>query len=127
MGSTAHAALPAATQQAIANGEVGRNYVFFGSGPNSRSKQWSNELQINYDSDFLTLTLGAVYFKGKDHNNEHGQQNTDQRKTGSKAGQHLARFHLAQHIDGSHQGHPQKHRETQHRYPSRWRRIHHAR
>ena len=76
VSSPVFAALPAATQQAIANGEVGRNYVFFGSGPNSRSKQWSNELQINYDSDFLTLTLGAVYFKGKDHINEHGMQNT---------------------------------------------------
>ena len=76
LSSPAFAGLPAATQQAIANGEVGRNYVFFGSGPVSRTRQYSNELQVNYDSDFLTLTLGAVYFKGTDNNNEHGMQNT---------------------------------------------------
>jgi iron complex outermembrane receptor protein len=74
--SPAFAGLPDATKQALANAEVGRNYVFFGSGPNSRSKQWSNELQINYDSDFVTVTVGGVYFKGKDHINEHGMQNT---------------------------------------------------
>jgi iron complex outermembrane receptor protein len=70
------AGLPEATRQAIANGEIGKQYMFLGSGPASRSKQWSNELQVNYDSDFVTLTVGGLYFKGKDHNNEHGQQNT---------------------------------------------------
>lgn len=28
-----------------------------------RQKQWSEELQLNYDSDFVTLTLGANYYK----------------------------------------------------------------
>ncbi len=70
------AGLPEATRQAIANGEVGKQYMFLGSGPASRSRQWSDELQINYDSDFVTVTVGGMWFKGKDHVNEHGQQNT---------------------------------------------------
>jgi iron complex outermembrane receptor protein len=70
------AALPEATRLAIANGEIGKQYMFLGSGPASRSKQWSNELQVNYDSDFVTVTVGGLWFKGKDNNNEHGQQNT---------------------------------------------------
>jgi iron complex outermembrane recepter protein len=76
LSSPVFAALPPAFQQGVAQGEVGRTYVFFGSGPYSRSKQWSDELQINYDSDFLTLTVGGVYFKSKDWINEHGMQNT---------------------------------------------------
>jgi iron complex outermembrane receptor protein len=72
----AFAGLSDATKQALANAEVGKAYCVFCSGPASRSKQWSDELQINYDSDFLNLTVGAMYFLGKDHNNEHGQQNT---------------------------------------------------
>lgn len=31
----------------------------------NRQKQWSEELQLNYDSDFVTLTLGGIYFKEK--------------------------------------------------------------
>ena len=68
--------LPAATAAAVANSQIGKQYMFLGSGPASRSKQWSDELQLNYDSDFMTLTVGGIWFKGKDHNNEHGQQNT---------------------------------------------------
>jgi iron complex outermembrane receptor protein len=77
------ATLPAAQQGAILTSLqgalqsfVGRTYCVFCSGPNSRSKQWSDELQINYDSDFVTLTVGGMYFLGKDHINEHGMQNT---------------------------------------------------
>jgi len=29
----------------------------------SHNKQWSNEFQINYDSQYLTLTTGALFFK----------------------------------------------------------------
>ena len=31
----------------------------------SRQKQWSEELQLNYDSEFVTLTLGGLYYKEK--------------------------------------------------------------
>jgi iron complex outermembrane receptor protein len=72
----AFAALTPAQQQGSANAIVGQLYCVLCSGPVSSSKQWSNELQVNYDSDFLTLTVGAMYFKGEDWINEHGQQNT---------------------------------------------------
>ena len=39
-------------------------------------EQVSDELQINYDSDFLTATAGALWFEGKDWTNESRQQNT---------------------------------------------------
>lgn len=31
----------------------------------SRHEQWSEELQLNYDSDFVALTLGGLYYKEK--------------------------------------------------------------
>ena len=34
----------------------------------SRVKQWSDELQLNYTSDFLTLTAGGIYFDIKTMN-----------------------------------------------------------
>ena len=72
----AFAALAPADRITASAGNIGQPYVIFGSGPESRSKQWSDELQINYNSDFLTLTVGGMYFKGKDWTNEHGMQNT---------------------------------------------------
>lgn len=30
------------------------------------SEQWSAEVQVDYDSDFMTLTMGALYFDSKD-------------------------------------------------------------
>jgi len=30
------------------------------------SNQWSSELQVNYESDLLTLTVGALYFESED-------------------------------------------------------------
>jgi iron complex outermembrane receptor protein len=68
--------IPAETANALAAADVGKQYMFLGSGPVSRSKQWSDELQINYDSDLLTLTVGGMWFKGKDDVNDHGMQNT---------------------------------------------------
>lgn len=55
---------------------VGQPFVAIGSGAQSRSKQWSAELQANYDSDFLTATVGAMWFKSEDHVAEHWLQNT---------------------------------------------------
>ena len=72
----AFAALSPADRITASAANIGQPYVLFGSGPASRSKQWSDELQINYNSDFLTLTVGGMYFKGKDWTNEHGMQNT---------------------------------------------------
>ncbi len=69
-------ALPEGTRQFLANQQVGRSYATLASGPESRSRQWSNELQVNYSANSLTATVGALYFKGKDWGNEHGMQNT---------------------------------------------------
>lgn len=73
-------------QKAAANGNVvqglinagylGVPFISMSSGSSSRSSQWSNELQVNYDSDFVTLTTGGLYFTSKDHTNEHGFPNS---------------------------------------------------
>jgi iron complex outermembrane recepter protein len=55
---------------------VGRPFVGLGIQITSRNEQISDELQINYDSDFLTATAGALWFEGKDWTNESRQQNT---------------------------------------------------
>ena len=43
-------------------GAVGEPYVVFESEVQNRAKQWSEEIQLNYDSKFVTLTAGANYF-----------------------------------------------------------------
>jgi len=42
----------------------------------SRSRQFSDELQFNYDSDFLTATVGGVWFHSKDWAGEMKQPGT---------------------------------------------------
>ena len=39
-------------------------YVLVGHNINLQ-KQWSEELQLNYDSDFVTLTVGGLYYREK--------------------------------------------------------------
>ena len=46
-------------------GAVGAPYLLFESYAQARSSQFSEELQLNYDSKYLTLTAGAVYFNLK--------------------------------------------------------------
>lgn len=46
---------------------VGQPFVGIATQPMVKSRQWSDELQINYDSKLLTLTAGALWFKGKDY------------------------------------------------------------
>jgi iron complex outermembrane receptor protein len=67
---------PAFGQAAAAGAQVGQPFVGIVSGAQSRSEQWSAELQANYDSDFLTATVGAMWFKSKDHVAEHWLKNT---------------------------------------------------
>ncbi|TVV74716.1 TonB-dependent receptor [Sphingomonas solaris] len=61
---TLAAAIAATTP--LVQGYVGRPFLFIANQNFSISKQYSNELQANYQSDFLTLTVGGVYFHGKD-------------------------------------------------------------
>ncbi len=49
---------------------VGQPFVGVGTQANYRSRQISNEFQINYDSDFLTAVAGGLYFLGKDNEND---------------------------------------------------------
>ncbi|MCP5400371.1 MAG: TonB-dependent receptor [Sphingobium sp.] len=39
--------------------------VLGGSGAYGKSNQWSDELQVNYQSDFMTLTAGGIYVSSK--------------------------------------------------------------
>ena len=43
-------------------GLVGSPFVAAGSNAQGSAKQWSDEIQLNYDSKYLTLTTGALYF-----------------------------------------------------------------
>ncbi|HKX80328.1 MAG TPA: TonB-dependent receptor [Novosphingobium sp.] len=42
---------------------IGSPFIGAVTGSEASSEQWSAELQVNYDSDFLTLTAGAIWFK----------------------------------------------------------------
>ena len=78
---TQPAVVPLATFQAIAGGlpasfipiiaqglqaQVGQPFVTFGVEAEALTKQWSDELQVNYDSNRLTATVGGIWF----HSNE---------------------------------------------------------
>ncbi len=45
---------------------VGGRYVAVASQSDSYSKQWSDELQVNYTSDKLNVTLGGLWFHSND-------------------------------------------------------------
>jgi iron complex outermembrane receptor protein len=55
---------------------VGSPYIGIASQAQGRSEQYSDEIQLNYNSDFLTVTAGALWFHAKDWVSEHRFQNT---------------------------------------------------
>lgn len=57
---------------------VGSPFLGVASQPESRSEQMSDELQVNYQSDFLTATVGGLWFTSKDWTGEHHLTNTFQ-------------------------------------------------
>ncbi len=57
--------IPAATRT-LMNANVGNRYLDFGTQRLYNNKQFSEELQINYDSDLMNLTLGAIHFSSKE-------------------------------------------------------------
>ena len=57
---------PAATIAAALQAQIGQPVVIIGVQAETYSKQWSDELQINYDSDLLTATAGAIWFHSDD-------------------------------------------------------------
>ncbi|MEZ5742799.1 MAG: TonB-dependent receptor [Sphingomonadaceae bacterium] len=75
----ANAALVQATIGGIAQSlapAIGQPFLGIATQPSNRSEQISNELQVNYDSDFLTATVGALWFESKDWTGETYFQNT---------------------------------------------------
>lgn len=60
--AVADALVARGTPRAQANALIGSPFVISGTNSESRAKQWSEEFQINYDSKFVTLTAGAIYF-----------------------------------------------------------------
>jgi iron complex outermembrane receptor protein len=72
------AAQAAAIQQVAASlaPAVGSPLIIIGAQPSLRSKQWSDELQVNYDSRLLTLTAGGLWFRSEDRSGLVGMQNT---------------------------------------------------
>ncbi|HEX7856874.1 MAG TPA: TonB-dependent receptor [Sphingobium sp.] len=80
---TQQSVVPLATFQAIAGGlpasfipliaaglqsQVGQPFVTLGVQAESYSKQWSDELQINYNSELMTVTAGGIWFHSNDQN-----------------------------------------------------------
>ncbi|MDG2002737.1 MAG: TonB-dependent receptor [Novosphingobium sp.] len=55
---------------------VGTPFTVVSTQSQSRSKQWSDEFQVNYDSDFLTATAGLLWFHSKDWAGEPKLQGT---------------------------------------------------
>lgn len=55
---------------------IGSPYVGAAGAPESRSRQYSDEIQFNYNSEFLTATFGGVWFLSKDWMNPNGFWNT---------------------------------------------------
>jgi iron complex outermembrane recepter protein len=58
--------LIAAATRTLINGSVGNRYLGFGTQRLYKNQQFSEELQINYDSDLLDLTVGAIHFSSKE-------------------------------------------------------------
>ena len=44
---------------------IGSPFVVVASGVQNKFQQWSDEVQVNYDSDFLTLTVGGIWYYSK--------------------------------------------------------------
>ena len=62
VGSGVAAGTAAATAAAL----TGSRFVDVATQRIARSQQWSDELQANFDSRLVTLTLGGIYFHSKD-------------------------------------------------------------
>ncbi len=58
--------LIAAATRTLINGAVGNRYLDFGTQRLYRNKQWSNEFQLNYTSDLMNFTGGAIFFTSRE-------------------------------------------------------------
>lgn len=55
---------------------IGSPFVTISNQAENRSEQTSDEIQFNYDSDFLTATVGALWFESEDRTGQSRLQNT---------------------------------------------------
>lgn len=55
---------------------IGSPFLGIATQPQNRSEQLSDELQLNYNSELVTVTAGALWFESKDWTGEHYLQNT---------------------------------------------------
>ncbi|MCE7798297.1 TonB-dependent receptor [Sphingobium sufflavum] len=75
------ASFPAGTQAAVLAGLQanlgGQRFLGIAAQASSISKQWSDELQVNYSSGKFDITVGGLWFHSKDEaGGPYGQQNT---------------------------------------------------
>jgi iron complex outermembrane recepter protein len=56
--------------------QVGSRFSFFPNTAQDHNQQWSDELQLNYDSKLVTLTAGALIFHQQDESGSPGFQGT---------------------------------------------------
>lgn len=56
--------------------QIGQPFVAVLHQPEFKTKQWSNELQVNFASDFVTMTVGGIYYDAEDQSNPHGYANS---------------------------------------------------
>ena len=54
------------TMVAANAGRVGQRYMFTASQATSLARQWSDEVQANYSTDRLNLTIGGMWFRSRD-------------------------------------------------------------
>ncbi len=63
---TAILADPTITGSAAYAAAVGNRYLDFGTQRLYKNQQWSEELQLNYNTETLNVTVGGIYFKSKE-------------------------------------------------------------
>ena len=57
---------------------IGAPVVLVATNPQSEGRQWSSETQVNYESDFMTLTAGGIWFRSRDREGNPGFTTTPQ-------------------------------------------------
>ena len=63
--NTGSAAFAGVLGPALAGSTIGQPVLIQATTAIGSDKQFSNEFQVNFDSDFVTLTAGAIYFRNK--------------------------------------------------------------
>jgi iron complex outermembrane receptor protein len=70
--NTGSASFAAVLGPALAASTIGQPVMVQSTSSTGVDEQFSNELQVNYESDFVTLTTGALYYKQKTKRGPYG-------------------------------------------------------